>query len=295
MTDRARPRHRATSPTQTNRRRHGALALAALLLGAGAAAADTPPSATAAPPPYLADTVDKLPFKLDPPPAINPDIERNQVLSAQLGADSVAREEAFADAAAYLPDDLIKRFSAAAGEPLDRYRRPILAHMLFRLWRNVDGYTGALKGLNKRDRPFVKDSTIQPCNVSFLQTSNGASYPSGHAAEGYAAALLLVDIMRGNGAPDERDRTDLLLARGVRFGTNRIVCGVHFPSDVATGQAFAKMLYQVVAASPEFGPDLACARVEELADRRNDLKKRLGYPAACVAMADAYAKEDHFN
>jgi len=273
-------------------------ALTVALLTGAAASADTPPGATPPPAGYLSDGVDKLGFTLDAPPAKNPDIERNQVLMAQLSADRYAKDEAYADADAYLADALIQRFSTAAGETLNRTRRPILAHMMFRIWRNLDKYSSDLKKLYPRDRPFVRDTTIQPCNVSFLQPSNGSSYPSGHAADGYAAALLLVDVMRGGGGATERDRTDLLLARGIRFGTNRMICGVHFPSDVAAGEAFAKALYaKISTTTSEFQADLACARVEEAADRNGDLTpdKRKSYPAECKAMADAYATEDHFS
>ena len=54
------------------------------------------------------------------------------------------------------------------------------------------------------------------------------SYPSGHAAIGWAWALILAEL-----APD---RADQLLARGLAFGQSRVVCNVHWQSDVLMGR-----------------------------------------------------------
>jgi acid phosphatase (class A) len=280
-------------------RRLTALALAAAtatITPSATASQAAPPPPPAAPSGYLSSGLDKLPFTLAPPPTADIDIERNQVLSAQLSADLYAREEAFSDAEAYLPDNLMTRFSLAAGETLTRARRPILSHMLFRIWKNLDAYSSDLKKLNSRKRPFVGDPTIQPCDLSYLQDSKTGSwsfsYPSGHSADGYVAALLLVDVMR-DGPLDTIDRSGTILARGVRFGTNRMVCGVHYPSDVAAGQAFAKALYGAIAKTPDFIADLACAREEEAADRKGTLSKQVAYSPACWVLVDTYARESH--
>ena len=54
------------------------------------------------------------------------------------------------------------------------------------------------------------------------------SYPSGHTALGWAWALVLAEI-----APD---RADAVLARGRAFGESRIICNVHWHSDVVQGR-----------------------------------------------------------
>ena len=57
--------------------------------------------------------------------------------------------------------------------------------------------------------------------------SDGA-YPSGHAATGWGWALILSEL-----APD---RAEALLARGLAFGESRVVCNVHWHSDVVAGR-----------------------------------------------------------
>jgi acid phosphatase (class A) len=54
------------------------------------------------------------------------------------------------------------------------------------------------------------------------------SYPSGHAALGWAWALVLAELIP--------DRADAILERGRDFGWSRVVCGVHYPSDVEAGR-----------------------------------------------------------
>jgi acid phosphatase (class A) len=264
---------------------------------AGQSGAPTPPPPIPQPVGYLGGTVADI-FALPPlPPTINLDIERNQVLSAQLSADRYERDEAFADAEAYPPDNLMTRFSVAAGETMTRSRRPILSHVLYRIWANLDAFSSDLKKLYPRKRPFINDPTIAPCDLSYLQDKTSgdwtSSYPSGHSADGYVVALLLADVMR-SGAPGVADRTDALMARGVRFGTNRMVCGVHYPSDVATGEAFAKALYEAIKKRvPQFAPDLACAREEEAADRKGLLGKPTAYSPGCWDKIDEYTREPH--
>ena len=260
-------------------------------------AAPTPRPAIPSPSGYLDGKVSGI-FKLPPPPATTTlEIERNQVLSAQLSADRYARDEAFADAEAYLPDDLMTRFSVATGETLTRSQRPILSHVLYRIWKNLDTFNTDLKSLYPRKRPFIDDPTIAPCDLTRLQDKASKdwtfSYPSGHSADGYIAALLLADVMRSS-APGATDRTDALMARGVRFGTNRMVCGVHYPSDVAAGETFATALYEKIKdMAPQFKTDLACAREEEAADRRGSLGQSSAYSPSCWEKIDEYTTEKH--
>jgi hypothetical protein len=60
------------------------------------------------------------------------------------------------------------------------------------------------------------------------------SYPSGHATYGYVMALLLADMVP--------ERRGALLTRGDEFAQQRMVCGVHFPSDLVAGRAGAEWL-----------------------------------------------------
>ena len=85
------------------------------------------------------------------------------------------------------------------------------------------------------------------------------SYPSGHAALGWAWALVLTEM-----APE---RADAILARGMAYGESRVICGVHYSSDVEAGRLVGAVLVARLKADPAFQADFAVA-ARELAQAR---------------------------
>ena len=220
------------------------------------------------------------------------------VKSAQRQADEDRRREAYVDAGSYGYDVLLPRFSEAAGTDLNLGTRPILAHMLKWLLSDTDGYINSFKFpgtvANKRARPYKEDPSILPCETDFLYGSADASYPSGHAAHGNAAALLIAAVMTP-GPPDpaypKPDRRALIAARGIRFGQNRVVCGVHHPTDIVEGRAVAQHVFDKASADPVFQADLACAKEENEQSPANRLHGRTAYSPDCQARFAQYAVE----
>jgi len=205
------------------------------------------------------------------------------VIAAQL-QPSAMRTEAYEDAAAYDYDELLPHFSVAAGTSLNLHTRPILAHMLNMVLQDVGGYVGLAKNAKERARPYLEDRKIIPCETDYLRSSDLRSYPSGHSANGYSAALLLSAVMP--------ERTPLLMARGVRYGENRIICGVHHPTDVLQGQKIAAAYFKRVVSNDRYQVDLVCA-VEE---HRSSIAVRTvslppPYSAKCAALAASYIAE----
>jgi acid phosphatase (class A) len=195
------------------------------------------------------------------PPEKGSSQDRNDLdaVRAAQNVDEARRREAFEDAGAYDYDQLLPRFSQAAGTELTLHSRPILAHMLNRLLGDTQNYAGTAKTRNPRDRPYVEDPTIVPCETDFLYPSNAASYPSGHATNGFAAALLIAEVMSG----PRTNRGAIIMARGIRYGDNRVVCGVHHPSDVEAGRILAREVYRAVHDNLDFKADLDCAKIED--------------------------------
>lgn len=79
----------------------------------------------------------------------------------------------------------------------------------------------------KRPRPFNEDSTLAPC----IRLPHDMAYPSGHAATGYALALAL--------SKKFPEKKDIIMKQGLQIGENRLIGGVHHPSDVLAGQDLA--------------------------------------------------------
>ena len=104
----------------------------------------------------------------------------------------------------------------------------------------VDAVKDDLKDRYQRPRPFVSHSQIQPC----LPLEQGYSFPSGHSTWYRAAAELLADLI-----PERRNR---LVAVGSHGGNSRVLCGVHYPSDVKAGQRLGVAAAAQLIASPQW-------------------------------------------
>lgn len=168
--------------------------------------------------------------------------------------DPLLLEEAYRDAGAYSFDQLMNRFSVTAGTELSPASSPILAHLLHRAVADTNAYTALAKIGHERARPYIEDSRIVPCQTNYLRVNDRQSYPSGHAANGYVAALVISATIP--------DRSEVLLARGIRYGDNRVVCGVHHPSDVEQGQRIAIAVFEKLRLQKQFLADLDCAAQE---------------------------------
>jgi acid phosphatase (class A) len=110
---------------------------------------------------------------------------------------------------------------------------------------------GALKTEYHRPRPYQLDPTLHPvCKT----TDQPNSYPSGHTLSGYLEAFTLVEIV------PEKSRE--ILDRADDYAHNRLVCGVHYPSDVAASRMIAHFVFGYMMATPKFQMELAAARAE---------------------------------
>ncbi len=58
------------------------------------------------------------------------------------------------------------------------------------------------------------------------------------------------------------ERSPEILRRLDQYTRNRVVCGVHYPSDVAASRIVATALFGLIAASPVYQKELASARSE---------------------------------
>lgn len=220
-----------------------------------------------------------------PPPAPGSRIARADLAAVRAAQPPYPemREEAFVDAGAYFYDALLPRFSVAAGTELNLHTRPILGHMLRWALKDTSFYVGKGKAGNPRPRPYVEDPSIVPCETDYLRPTDNQSYPSGHAGNGEMAGLLLAAVMP--------ERARLVRARGVRYGANRIVCGVHHPIDVAEGRRIADATFARLSQEPEFKADLACAIEEHRASIAARTGTRPAYSAPCQARFAAYVAE----
>lgn len=120
---------------------------------------------------------------------------------------------------------------------------------------------GTAKKKFRRDRPFVDDpnqQTSDPRTRDKVAAGSGDllgfSYPSGHAAQGRIAALILAEAVPA--------RATEIKAWGKAVGENRVACRLHWPSDVSAGRRLADAIHARMRVAPAFAADMAAARAE---------------------------------
>ena len=120
----------------------------------------------------------------------------------------------------------------------------------------VDGgrSTGSTKRFYKRLRPFMVNDLpiLTPWEEEILRLDG--SYPSGHTAIGWIWALILKDLFP--------DRLAAILNRGYQFGVSRMICNVHWHSDVVAGRKCGTAVRDMLYTSRSFLSDLSLARKE---------------------------------
>ncbi len=182
------------------------------------------------------------------------------VFSWQAKPGSVEWQEASDDAAVTDSASLLNFFTAGILDNYTADNAPAILKLLDRVRASVDKPVVAAKQSFNRPRPFrALKLANTPCDPNFTPQTGPEvgmhdSYPSGHAAQGWAAALVLVMI-----APDNAGDW---LARGQEFGESRVACGVHYPSDVAAGRLLGLAAINALQADPDFKIDLGIAQLE---------------------------------
>lgn len=129
-----------------------------------------------------------------------------------------------------------------------------------------------------RPRPLVTYPDEPICSPGERAAlAKDGSYPSGHSSIGWAWALVLAEI-----APD---RQDPILARGFAFGTSRVVCGVHWASDVEAARVVGAATVARLHADPTFREQQRLTRAEIDAARAAGRKATRDCAAEAAALA----------
>jgi len=213
--------------------------------------------------------VEKLPNSLKlipPPPAENStSLALDKDVSIQsLTLDGTDRWQLAAKDAELMFPQAAETFSCVLNIPITEKDTPHIYMLLRRTLADAGLSTYTAKNHYKRARPFMinKKPTCTPDEEDHLMEDG--SYPSGHTAIGWAWALILSEI-----APEH---TDAILARGWAFGQSRVVCNVHWQSDVMMGCIMGAATVARLHADPTFSAAMKAAKTEYAAVRAKGLK-----------------------
>jgi acid phosphatase (class A) len=111
-----------------------------------------------------------------------------------------------------------------------------------------DYFTHEVKNKYSRPRPFVYLKQLHPC----VDLEKSPAYPSGHASLSELYALVLSEIF-----PAQKT---VFLARAKQIRDDRVLAGVHHPSDINSGEKAGELIFAELMKSEAFKKDLAAAK-----------------------------------
>jgi acid phosphatase (class A) len=232
--------------------RAAAVAAVVILATAGSAASQGKPAG------YLAEGAHPDGIAILPPPPAADSSEQaaeRQAYERTRALEGSPRWALAVTDADLKPPGVYRGYACAAGVEISPETTPTVHLMLQRTLPDISRTVSPAKDRYQRPRPAVgNDRPI--CVARDPTLMNNGSYPSGHALLGWAWGLILAELVPA--------RADALLTRGRELGDSRLICGVHFASDIEAGRTLGSALVARLHAEPAFQADLAKAR-EELA------------------------------
>jgi acid phosphatase (class A) len=178
--------------------------------------------------------------------------ERTKTELAELHQLEITRSDAQKTAAvADDKEESIFIFKQQLGDWFNAQALPQTAAFGIRVKNDEGINTAPAKTGFARVRPYNLDTTLRPICATKIKDD---SYPSGHATTGYLMALTLIDLL-----PEKRD---VILARADDYANNRLVCGVHYRSDIEASKLLAYTIHAVMANKPQYQQEMSVARAE---------------------------------
>ena len=106
-----------------------------------------------------------------------------------------------------------------------------------------------------RLRPYGADPSLKTCEPTKPgKAAKLNSYPSGHSTLAFSMGVVLADLMPA--------KSQVILARASQYAERRLVCGVHYRSDIVAGQQFGTILAMRLMENSTFQAQMEKARAE---------------------------------
>lgn len=171
----------------------------------------------------------------------------------EMRKDAERAEQAKRDAV-YGLETILTEFADAFGMKITKEEAPEIYKVLLEGTATCDSICTLPKIKYARTRPFVmfNEHTLVPELEEELNPHK--SHPSGHTLLGWSSALLMMEI--------NPDRANEILARGYRYGENRVVVGAHWQSDTDAARLAAGVAYAKLHTSERFLEQMKKAREE---------------------------------
>lgn len=127
-------------------------------------------------------------------------------------------------------DVSLERMFAGATGPLTKKEMRIVLPQVIGGFAEVGANIYIAKKLFKRPRPYLTSTVLTPC----IDREGSYAYPSGHTATAWYFAHKLSRIFPA--------RKLALLKRAEEISWNRVIGGVHHPTDIEAGKKLGEVL-----------------------------------------------------
>ncbi|KAA3451983.1 phosphatase [Mesorhizobium sp. SARCC-RB16n] len=223
-------------------KRYASLAAGLLLLVVGSAARAEDAK------PFITNKDVDLTMILPPPPAndsAQTKAELGEVLTMQVTRTPEMEARAIADA-----EENVWRFADVMGPNFNKDKLPKFSAFFDRVVETEGAVVDPAKDVWKRPRPHQLSDLVKPV----VKLSSSGSWPSGHATVGTMMGIILSDMV-----PEKRAE---IMARAAEFAHNRIVGGIHYPSDVEMGKISGSVIAAVLLNRDDFKAEYDVAKAE---------------------------------
>lgn len=174
----------------------------------------------------------------DPPPAPDSDAQKADAAAVfdwqnkRTEADCAkARATAKADYYSFWGD------KGPFPQPPPKEMRQFFEHLSY----DLDTAVTNMKRRYRRTRPYkAYPEQLRPC----IKKSETYSYPSAHSSFAWVFAYVLLDM-----APEHKAE---FFAKAAEIAQDRVIGGVHFPSDIAAGKVFGGLYHAELLKSPGY-------------------------------------------
>jgi acid phosphatase (class A) len=187
---------------------------------------------------------------LPPPPADGS--ADNKAEFAELAAIAArSTPDEMAAAARDARDENFDLFNNTVG--LDLKALPQTSKLLTMVVEEEKGDAKDAKKFFHRARPYSADPTIRTCTPT-KPGKAATSYPSGHATLAFSSGVVLAALLPA--------KSQAIMARASQYAERRLVCGVHFRSDIVAGQQYGTIIALKLMDDPSFKAQMVKAQTE---------------------------------
>jgi acid phosphatase (class A) len=190
-------------------------------------------------------------LNLLPPPAANDSARTKQevgeLLSIQVTRTKAQEERAIADV-----EENVWRFADVVNNPkFTKENLPKLSAFFDRIVETEAAVVDPAKDVWKRTRPhLLYPDLVKPV----VPLSKSGSYPSGHTTVGTLMGVVLANML-----PEKKEA---IMARAWEFGWNRVIGGIHYPSDIEAGRISGISIAQTIMQHDDYKAEFEAAKAE---------------------------------